>query len=370
MNRAMENNLKILFAGGGTGGHLFSGIAVADLIRKEFPEASLLFVGTPRGLEKEIVPACGYPLKLIQITPLKGSGLKTWPKTLWDLPKAYAQAKSILRDFQPDIVLGIGGYASGPVVLAAHRRKIFTAIIEQNSYPGLTNRILGRFVDKIFIAFQKAREFFPPQKTFLTGNPVRNFPPPPKEKPTEPFTVFVFGGSQGAHALNQALIQALPRLEPLKNKIYLIHQTGKNDFTWVKGGYEARGFHAEVFSFSTEVAPHYQRAHLALCRAGAGTVAELRLQGLPSILVPYPFATDNHQYFNAKEMVDQGAALLCPNEKLTGDFVAEKIIILMEDRQALKEMGERALAMAHPDAAREILDHCLETTVDNPRGKG
>jgi UDP-N-acetylglucosamine--N-acetylmuramyl-(pentapeptide) pyrophosphoryl-undecaprenol N-acetylglucosamine transferase len=366
----MKRDMKILFAGGGTGGHLFSGIAVADLIRREFPEASILFVGTPRGLEKEIVPECGYPLQLIQVTPLKGSGLKTRLRTLWDLPKAYAQAKAILNNFQPTIVIGIGGYASGPMVLAAHRKKLFTSIIEQNSYPGLTNRILGRFVDKIFIAFEKAREFFPPQKTFLTGNPVRNFPPPLAEKPALPFTVFILGGSQGAHALNQALVQALPRLEPLKTKIHLIHQTGKKDFDWVKGEYESRGFNAEVFPFSTEMAPHYQRTHLALCRAGAGTVAELRLQGLPSILVPYPFATDNHQYFNAVEMVDQGAAILCPNEKLTGNFVAEKIISLMESRQALQEMGKRALTMAHPDAAKEILNHCLETAVDKPRAKG
>jgi UDP-N-acetylglucosamine--N-acetylmuramyl-(pentapeptide) pyrophosphoryl-undecaprenol N-acetylglucosamine transferase len=245
----MGSEFKILFAGGGTGGHLFSGIAVADLIRREFPQASILFVGTARGMEKEIIPACGYELKMIQVTPLKGSGLKTRLRALWDLPKAYVQAKAILRQFQPKVVLGIGGYASGPMVLAAHRKKIFTAIIEQNSYPGLTNRILGRFVDKIFIAFDKSREFFPPQKTFLTGNPVRNFPPPPREKPDQPFTVFIFGGSQGAHALNRALVQALPRLEPFKSRFHLIHITGKKDLHWVNDEYESRGFHAEVFLF-------------------------------------------------------------------------------------------------------------------------
>lgn len=357
----MKKTFKILFAGGGTGGHLFSGVAVADLIRRERPEDQVFFVGTERGLEKEIIPQAGYPLRFIQVSPLKGSGLKARLIALKDLPRAYRQSKALLQEIGPDIVIGIGGYASGPMVLAAHRKKIFTAIIEQNSYPGLTNRILGRVARKIFIAFEKAREFFPREKTVFTGNPVRSFSPPPSPKPESPFTVFILGGSQGAHALNQGMMEALPLLAGSKSRLHFLHQTGKHDFPWVRDRYDATGFSSEVFAFSPDLAPYFHRAHLVLCRAGAGTIAELKLLGLPSILVPYPYAADNHQYFNAREMVEGGAARLCTNEKFKGPYVSEQILDLMAHPATLKAMGEKALKMAKPEAARSILEACLSS---------
>ena len=355
----IKNNFKIIFAGGGTGGHLYSGIAVADLIRKNYPEAKILFVGTPFGLEKEIVPECGYDLKFVEASPLKGSGVWFRIKSLLRLPKAYFQSKKILKDFQPDIVMGIGGYASGPMTLAAHFNKVFTAIIEQNSYPGFTNRKLGRFVDKIFIAFEKAREFFPKEKIVLSGNPVRSFLTPPNPKPEKPFTVLILGGSQGAHILNQSMIEALPLLGEIKPELHFIHQTGKNDFSEVQEAYEKSGVSAEVFPFSQDLGPLYAKTHLAICRAGAGTIAELRLQGLPSILVPYPYATDDHQRFNAQEMVDQGAAELCLNADLNGKILAERIRYYLKHTEALPKMCEAAQAQAKPLAAQEVLNQCL-----------
>lgn len=355
----MKRDFRIIFAGGGTGGHLYCGIAVADLIRKDFPDAKILFVGTPYGLEKEIVPKCGYDLKFIHSSPLKGSGMLERLKSLFRLPKAYLQSKRILKDFKPDIVLGIGGYASGPMALAAHFNKVYTAINEQNSYPGLTNRILGRFVDKVFIAFEKAREFFAPEKTILTGNPVRDFPPPPASKPDRPFTIFILGGSQGAHALNQSLIDALPLLRNKKEELHFIHQTGKTDYEMVRSFYEKHGLSADVFPFKNDLGPDFGKAHLGICRAGAGTISELRIQGLPAILVPYPYATDDHQRFNAQEMVEQGAAELCLNQNLSGAYVAESILYFLDNPAELQVMGNQAFTLAKPQAAQDILNHCL-----------
>lgn len=349
--------MKILFAGGGTGGHLYSGIALADFLRQKYPDAEILFVGTPLGLEKKIVPECDYELKLLPASPLKGSGIKLRLKSLLRLPKAYFSAKKILKDFQPDWVLGIGGYASGPTVLAAHFAKIPTAIIEQNAYPGFTNRKLARFVDLIFITFKKAGEFFPPHKTHLTGNPVRtaNHNTITPRQP-HPFTLFILGGSQGAHALNQAILEALPFLKGREKDLHFIHQTGEQDFAEVKKAYQNLNFSAEVFPFSQNIVPYYQSAHLILCRAGAGTITELRLHGRASLLVPYPYATDDHQKFNALELVEAGAAELKLNQDLNGAWLAERIQYYETHREELEKMETQAKAQAKPEAAREILN--------------
>lgn len=355
----MKKDFKILFAGGGTGGHLFSGVAVADVVRRDYPEAKILFVGTKLGMEKEIVPRQGYEIRFIKASPLKGSGLLMRIRSLLRLPKAYRQSKAILKEFAPDLVIGIGGYASGPMTLAAHFQKIFTAIIEQNAYPGFTNRQLARFVDRIFISFEKAKEFFDPEKTIFSGNPVRAFPPAPAEKSSERLTVFIMGGSQGAHRLNTAMIEALPLLKELGAKFHFIHQTGKNDLEQVKGAYQSQGFSAETFAFVDQPGPYYARTDLALCRAGAGTITELRLQGLPALLVPYPYATDDHQFYNAKELLDAGAGEIIPNQDLSGALIAERFRYFLENPTELKSMGEKAAAQAKPKAAQEVLNHCL-----------
>lgn len=351
--------MKILFAGGGTGGHLYSGIALANQLRKTNPKSGILFVGTALGLEKKIVPQCGYDLKLLPASPLKGSGLKLRLKSLSRLPKAYYQAKKILKGFQPDFVIGIGGYASGPTVLAAHFAKIPTAIIEQNAYPGFTNRQLARFVDLIFIAFQKAKDFFPKNKTHLTGNPVRDFTQTiENQRPQKPFTLFILGGSQGASALNQAMIDATAQLKILLPNMHIIHQTGENDCAKVTNAYQSTGLSAEVFAFSQDVGRCYQAAHLVLCRAGAGTVTELRLKGRTAILVPYPYAADDHQKLNALELVEAGAAELKLNAELSAPWLIERISYYAQHRDALDKMEASAKAQATPNAAQEILDRC------------
>ncbi|MCE9624446.1 MAG: undecaprenyldiphospho-muramoylpentapeptide beta-N-acetylglucosaminyltransferase [Deltaproteobacteria bacterium] len=353
-----DGPLKILIAGGGTGGHLFSGIAVAEQFRDIHPKTEILFVGTPFGLEKEIVPKAGFALRFIEATPLKGSGTMARLQSLARLPKAYLQSKKILKEFRPNVVLGIGGYASGPMTLAAHFSKIPTAIVEQNSIPGFTNRKLGRFADRIFIAFAKAREYFDPKKTVLTGNPTRRFPKPEGTEKTPRFCVFVLGGSQGAHALNEAMVQALPKLRERAERLHILHQTGPRDFAAVEAAYREQGFSAEVFPFLQDLAPYYAQADLMLCRAGAGTITELQNLGLPAILVPYPFAADDHQRYNAQEMVAAGAAEMVLNQNLNGDKVAELLTYYLDHPQALLAMRAKAQGLAKPAAAREVMETC------------
>jgi UDP-N-acetylglucosamine--N-acetylmuramyl-(pentapeptide) pyrophosphoryl-undecaprenol N-acetylglucosamine transferase len=362
----MKNDFKILFAGGGTGGHLFSGIAVAEEIRRRFPEARTLFVGTTYGLEKEIVPENGFKLQFIQATPLKGSGLLARIKSLLRLPRAYLQSKKILKEFQPDVVVGIGGYASGPMTLAAHFSKIPTAVIEQNSIPGFTNRQLERFADRVFIAFQGAAKYFNPKKVRFTGNPTRRLESPGKvSKDPGRFHLFVLGGSQGAHALNAAMRDALPLLQEKKDRLRIVHQTGPSDFAEIQAAYQKGGFAAEVFSFRPELGDYYAQADLMLCRAGAGTITEVQNKGVPSILIPYPFAADDHQLHNAKEMVESEGAEMILNRDLSGPKIAERLLYYMEHPEELRAMREKTGALAKPRAAEEVLEVLLSEIRSN-----
>lgn len=355
-----EKARKFLFAGGGTGGHLFSGIAVAERLRQRQPDSQILFVGTRNGLEKEIVPKAGFALDFIEATPLKGTGVTARLRSLLRLPKAYSQSKKILKKFKPDIVIGIGGYASGAMTLAGHYAGLPIAIIEQNSIPGFTNRQLGRFAGRVFVAFEKAKEFFSPAKTYLTGNPSRRLQAPAPKREAGKFCLFVMGGSQGAHALNVAVIEALPLLKDKAGQFHFIHQTGSQDLEEVKQAYAKSGVSAEVFAFSQDLAPHYARADLMLCRAGAGTIGELQNLGLPSILVPYPFAADDHQRFNAAEMVASGAAEMILNSDLNGARLGARLLHYAEHPEELAKMRQQALALAKPDAADQVLEHCLD----------
>ena len=356
-------DFKLLIAGGGTGGHLYSGIAVAERLRESHPKAKVLFVGTPYGLEKEIVPLNGFELRTLQVSPLKGSSWKVRLKSLANLPRAYFAAKKILREFKPNFVLGIGGYASGPMTLAAHFAKIPTGIIEQNSIPGFTNRKLGRFVDKIFLSFSKAEQYFNPKKTLLSGNPTRKLSLAAQgEKRPGKFCLFVLGGSQGAHALNQAMLEAIPLLKGLHEKLYVIHQTGPQDETELRLAYQSHEIEAKVFAFDQNLGPYYSQADLMLCRSGAGTITELQNLGIPAILVPYPFAADDHQFFNAQEMLDAGAAELIRNQDLNGAVLAERLQKLVSSPDLLRGMREKAHSLAKPEAAEQVLQVCLSSS--------
>jgi UDP-N-acetylglucosamine--N-acetylmuramyl-(pentapeptide) pyrophosphoryl-undecaprenol N-acetylglucosamine transferase len=274
----------------------------------------------------------------------------------------------LLRSFQPNLVLGFGGYASGPVVLMAWACGYKTAIHEQNAFPGLSNRILGKVVDRVFLSFESSARHFPQSKTVLTGNPVRKRIRQgmlaPAQRAEEKFTLFIFGGSQGAHRINQAMGESLAHLGDLKSRMRIIHQTGDRDYDEVRQTYEREGVEAEVQRFIQDMDRAYGAADLVLCRAGATTLFELMALGKPAILVPYPYAANDHQTLNAKTLVDAGAALMVADGDLNGLNLSRTLRQLREDREKLKKIGERAEALAQPRAAEKIVDLCYEMVRD------
>ena len=337
---------------------------MAEAFKDREPGNEILFVGSRRGLEASIVAREGYALKTIEGGRVKGKPVWGKLRSLMAVPKSLLQSGSLLRSFKPDIVLGVGGYASGPVVLTAWAMGYPTAIHEQNIFPGLSNRILGRFVDRIFISFADSSRHFSRGKTLLTGNPVRGMIRSPgflqERKPGAKFTLLIFGGSQGAHHLNQAVEEALIYLREWKERLHIIHQTGEKDYREVQEAYRREEFTAEVYPFIHAMDRAYALADLVLCRAGATTLFELMTTGLPAILVPYPYAANDHQTLNAKTLVDAGAAVLVANGDLTGVHLSRILKELIEDPPRLKKMGERAAALAQPDAAQKIVTLCYE----------
>jgi len=366
--------VRMLIAGGGTGGHLFPGIALAEEVTTRHPDNRVLFVGTTRGLEARVVPAAGFPLETIEVRGLKGMGLLRSLQALLLLPLSLLASWRIVGRFRPDVVVGVGGYASGPVVLAAWMRGVATAIQEQNALPGVTNRILGRFVRAVFIAFEQARSAFPPRKTYLVGNPVRrklmdNYL---RSRPTVSdgrFRLLVVGGSLGARGLNTRVLEALPHLGDLRERMDIVHQTGALDLERVQAGYAAAGVPAEVVPFVEDVSTAYARSSLVLCRAGATTVAELTICKKASILVPFPFATDDHQAVNARALVEAGAALMFRESELTGELLARELRRLAAEPETLQRMERAAGGLGRPEAARELVDVCAEL-VAGPTSRG
>lgn len=337
---------------------------MAEAFKDREPGNEILFVGSRRGLEASIVAREGYALKTIEVASVTGKPVWGKLRSLMAVPKSLLQSGSLLRSFKPDIVLGVGGYASGPVVLTAWAMGYPTAIQEQNIFPGLSNRILGRFVDRIFISFADSSRHFSRGKTLLTGNPVRGMIRSPgflqERKPGAKFTLLIFGGSQGAHHLNQAVEEALIYLRDWKERLHIIHQTGEKDYREVQEAYRREEFTAEVYPFIHAMDRAYALADLVLCRAGATTLFELMTTGLPAILVPYPYAANDHQTLNAKTMVDAGAAVLVANGDLTGVHLSRILKELIEDPPRRKKMGEQAAALAQPDAAQKIVTLCYE----------
>ena len=366
--------MRMLIAGGGTGGHLFPGIALAEEVTTRHPDNRVLFVGTTRGLEARVVPAAGFPLETIEVRGLKGvSALKAFQALLL-LPLSFVSSWCIVGRFRPDVVVGVGGYASGPVVLAAWMRGVATAIQEQNALPGITNRILGRIVRAVFIAFEQARAAFPPRKTFLVGNPVRRMlmdnylrsrPPVTDGR----FRLLVVGGSLGARGLNTRMVEALPHLGDLRQRMDIVHQTGAADLEGVRARYASAGVTAEVVPFVDDMSAAYAGASLVLCRAGATTVAELTICKKAAILVPFPFATDDHQAINAAALVESGAALMFREAELTGERLAAELRKLAASPETVQRMERAAGHLGRPEAARELVDVCTEL-VAPPAGRG
>ena len=348
--------LRVLIAGGGTGGHIYPGIAIAREIRRRDPAAELLFVGTERGLEMKIVPAEGFRLETITISGLKGRGRFKQLKSLLAIPKSLLDARRILQRFQPSVVVGVGGYSSGPPVLMAALIGIPAMLQEQNALPGLTNRLLARVVRKVATAFRECEAYFG-SKAVLTGNPVRaDFSQVPARRGTEPFTLLVFGGSQGAQPINQSVIEALAILKPQIQDLKVIHQTGEREFPRIKQAYEAMKVDADIRPFFSDIPVQFAAADLLVCRAGATTLAELTVAGKPAILVPFPQAADDHQRKNAEALAQAGAAEMILQKDLNGPALAARIRYYFEHREELRRMEHNSQALGRPDATERIVD--------------
>ncbi len=355
--------MRMLVAGGGTGGHVFPGIALAEEVVGRHPGNDVVFVGTARGLEAKVVPQAGFPIELIEVKGLKGMGLLGALLNLFLLPGAFLQSWRILRKWRPDVVVGVGGYASGPVVLMAWLMRIPTAVQEQNAVAGFTNRMLGRFAEAAFTAFPAAGRWFPRRRVHQLGNPIRrqlmeNYmrPSAPHDRPR----MLVFGGSQGAHALNMRVIEALPHLADLRDQLRITHQTGARDREQVERGYRACGFEPDVREFITDMSSAYAESDLVVCRAGATTLAELTVCKKPAILVPFPAAADNHQVMNARSLADAGAAVMIEEREITGELLASEIRAILSHPERREQMARAAGMLGSPQAASEITDVCAE----------
>jgi UDP-N-acetylglucosamine--N-acetylmuramyl-(pentapeptide) pyrophosphoryl-undecaprenol N-acetylglucosamine transferase len=355
--------MRIIIAGGGTGGHLFPALALAEAFKERDAANEILFVGSRRGLEASVLGREGFALQTIDVVSLKGKSLPRKAAAVLALPRSIFQSLRLLRLFRPDIVLGVGGYASGPVVLTASLLGYKTAIQEQNSLPGLSNRVLAKFVDRIFASFPDSGGSFPAAKTIVAGNPVRKklqMTVSPTKNGGPEFTLFVFGGSQGAHRLNEALVQALDHLQDRKTRLRVIHQTGEKDLPGVRDAYERQGFRAEVQPFIHDMERAYRAADLVLCRAGATTLFELMAMRKAAVLVPYPFAADNHQFLNARALVDAGAAEMVADKDLTGAGLAGLLRQFMDQPERRRSMEEKITKFAKPRAAETIVAACGE----------
>jgi UDP-N-acetylglucosamine--N-acetylmuramyl-(pentapeptide) pyrophosphoryl-undecaprenol N-acetylglucosamine transferase len=354
----------MLIAGGGTGGHLYPGVALAEEVTTRQQGNEVLFVGTARGIEARVIPELGYPLELIDVAGLKGKGLFGVVRGMMRLPLALFQSIGILRRFRPDVAVGVGGYASGPVLMAAWMMRTPIAVLEQNTVPGVTNRILGKLANQVYVMFESSRTYFPSRKVLALGNPIRrqlldNFLQSKIESNAK-FNILVLGGSQGAHALNLRMVEAASHLIDLKERVRIVHQTGLADEELVKKGYADLSFEADVRAFIDDMSSAYKRADLVVCRAGATTLAEVMVAKKASILIPYPYAADNHQELNARTMVEAGASLMQLEKTLDGRRLADEIKTLIGDPDRLAKMEQAASRTGRPEAAREIVDACVE----------
>lgn len=351
--------MRVLIAAAGTGGHIYPGIAVAREILRRDPSAEVRFVGTRRGLENRLVPGAGFELSIIDSAGLKNVGVSDRLRGMAKLPGSFRAARQILRSFRPDVVVGAGGYVSGPVVLTAALMRIPTLVMESNALPGWTNRVLARFVDKAAVSFQPAVSYFR-GKGVLTGNPVRRefFEIPAKLRDPKKFSLLVFGGSQGARAINEAMVAALPQLEEFKDVLRIVHQTGEADFDKVTKGYQEFGWseRAEVKRYIDDMVQAFATADLVICRAGATTSAELVAAGKAAIMIPFPFAADDHQRKNAEALESSGAAKMILQQNLSGKWLADEIVGLVKTPESVTAMETASRKLARGDAAAVAVD--------------
>ena len=362
--------IRIIIAGGGTGGHLFPGIAIAKGLRARCDDMDILFVVGRKKMEKAIIHKAGFESRSIDVEGVLGKGVLGLMRAFIKVVISLIQSLVIVRDFRPHLIVGVGGYSSGPLCLVARLLRVKTAIHEQNSFPGLTNRMLAPLVKKVFISFEESRKYFKRQDVLLTGNPVREelLHDRTLTKPTNgTFTILVVGGSQGARAINRAVVSALEALTEQGVHPFVIHQTGKAHVNEIRGEYQRHGFAGEVREFIDDMASAYGRADLVVCRAGATTLAELAALGKPSILIPYPYAAHQHQEVNARALVAAGGADMILEHELDGAGLAGRIKTYMENRDALERMSTFALKAGMPRAKEIIADELFKLVKDNCR---
>jgi UDP-N-acetylglucosamine--N-acetylmuramyl-(pentapeptide) pyrophosphoryl-undecaprenol N-acetylglucosamine transferase len=355
--------LRIVIAGGGTGGHLFPGIAVAEEFKGNDREADVLFIGTERGLEARVIPGEGYPIRFLRAEGVLGRSLPRKLVASWRLLGSIMAARKILREVQPDIVIGTGGYVSVGPVVSARMMSIPTLVMEQNLVPGLANRTLGKLADAVAVTYHESLPFFPRAKSYLTGNPIR--PRIMRGKRDEgvglfsldgeKVTVFVCGGSAGARSINNAMVGALNQLLDMKDAVQFLHQTGEKDFESVKRAYRKTQFRAMVVPFVYEMAEAYAVADVVVSRAGATTLAEVTALGKPAVLVPYPHAA-GHQEFNARKLLEAGGCRMVLDHELSGEILASHIRDLCSSEEKRAEMRIRSRALGRPDAGRKVMD--------------
>ncbi len=352
-----------MIAGGGTGGHLYPGIALARELQRRDPSTYVSFVGTAQGIEARVVPREKFALDLIRVSGLKGKSRLERSIGFSLLPLAAIDAWRVVAKQRPDVVVGVGGFASGPVVAIAALVGYPTMLLEQNALPGITNRLLAHVVRAAAVNFEAALAYFP-RTGFVAGNPVRpEFFPAQNEEANDRFTqphdaarILIFGGSQGAHAINVAMVEAAAGLAASGIRLAITHQTGERDLDLVRAAYERAGLAARVEAFIFQIDGEMKAADVVICRAGATTLAELAASATPAILVPLPTATDDHQRKNAEVVEKAGGAIVIDERNLSGDAVAGLLKELMTDRNRLARMSAAARTLARPDAAERIAD--------------
>ena len=351
---------KIIISGGGTAGHLYPALAVGDKLKEKDPALHLTFIGSRREVEKNIMKHYQVNFVALKIEGIKGRGLKA-VKSLLLLPLSFLKSFVILLRLKPGLVIGAGGYSSGPIVLLASLMKIPTLILEQNLYPGFTNRLLIPWVRQAVVSFKSSLPSFKKKGIFI-GNPVREafYNLSPKEK-SEKFTVLIFGGSQGSHFLNKTMIASLPLLKKEIKNLRIFHQTGKKDYEWIKKNYAQNGFkEVTVAPYFFEMADYFQKSDLIICRAGATTIAELIASQKASLLIPFSQATDNHQYFNARELEKIRGAEIILEKEFTPDIFADKIFSFLRNRDKIILMEKNLVRLKTEKVSEKISNLCFK----------
>jgi UDP-N-acetylglucosamine--N-acetylmuramyl-(pentapeptide) pyrophosphoryl-undecaprenol N-acetylglucosamine transferase len=345
--------MRAILAGGGTGGHVIPALAIAQQLQKDYA-AEVLFIGTARGIENRLVPAAGFPLRLVEVGGLNRVSFNTRLKTFADLPRAVWDSRRILSEFQPGVVIGVGGYASGPAMLAAVLSRIPTLVFEPNFVPGFANRLVAPFVSGAAVHFAETSRYF--RRCEVTGVPVREafFQIASRSQANTKPTLLVFGGSQGAHALNRVVMDSVADLRMRVPGIHIVHQTGEADYNNAQAAYANLNGSVEAHRFIDDMPGRFAQADLLICRSGASTVAEVTAAGKPAVFVPFPRAADDHQKRNAEALERAGAAVMLEESKLNRESLVEAVRSLFSEPSRLEKMGEAARKLSHPNAARDI----------------